>query len=138
MSVLVYIAIPVTTTLAVAWLCRAGLVARHAVRALAGGGAAVQFGFCLVAWLLFALLPEEGNRHGGTCVSYRSGSLDEVILALGWFSALVGGLTLAASREAARRSGAGGWYAVALMAIVLPYTILIAYVWLGLCYALDT
>jgi hypothetical protein len=65
--------------------------------------------------------------------------LDEVVVALGWVSAVVGGLALAASLLVGRRSTtAGRWRTLGFGSAAVPYVIFITYIWVGLCYALDT
>jgi len=71
-------------------------------------------------------------------VSYRRGSLDEVVLGLGWVSAVLGGLVIAGSLAARRAGKPGPWRAAMMLAPLIPYVIFIAYILLGLCNALDT
>ena len=99
---------------------------------------AAQSGLLLIAITLLTLLPRKGNRSGGTCASFRRGSLDEIVVAFGWLSAVIGAVGFAGAIIASRHRGHTRWLVAAASAVVLPYAIFVAYYWTGLCYALDT
>lgn len=99
----------------------------------------VQAFLLVLAWVLLNLLPGEGNRHGGTCWSYRRSELDEVVFALGWVSAIISGVAFAGSLIASRQTTVRGrWLALAASSLILPYVIFASWVYGGLCYAFDT
>jgi hypothetical protein len=99
----------------------------------------VQVSLLLLAWVLLAFLPDEGNREGGTCWSYRRSELDEIVAGLGWASALISGAAFAGSMVASRRTQSHGrWLALAAGSLALPYAVFASYIYGGLCYALDT
>ncbi len=130
------IALPLLLTLAIGHMVR--LDVERAPR-IAAATVGTQVAMVLVAWILLGLLPREGNRSGGTCASFRRGELDEVVLALAWGSAIIGGVAFAGSIIASRQTSARArWRALAVSSVLLPYVVFASLYWTGLCYLLDT